>query len=131
MKEKTSMKCPKCSSERIVVREAGKKTGGTVGAFTGAAAGVVSVMRGAQVGAAGGIVLGPLGAVAGGLAGAAAAVLLGGSAGAAIGSALGSLADESFLDNRHCLSCELTFREDDDALVAPDAPPSGTAPNVS
>lgn len=108
------MNCPKCNSERIVVRGAGRKTGGAVGAFTGAAVGAISVARGAQVGAAGGIVLGPLGAVVGGLAGAAAAIVFGGSAGGAIGSALGTVADENFLDNRTCLSCDLTFREDDD-----------------
>lgn len=122
----TSMNCPNCKSDRTVLREAGRKTGGAVGAAAGAAAGAISAMRGAQIGAAGGIVLGPLGAVVGGLGGAVAAILLGGSAGGAIGSAVGSAADESFLDNRSCLACGLTFRDDSE-----DGYPHGDAQGLS
>lgn len=125
-KEKTSMNCPNCNSERIVLREAGRKTGGAVGAVAGATAGAISVMRGAQLGASVGMVAGPVGMVAGGLTGAAAAILFGGSAGAAIGSAVGSVADEGFLDNRRCLGCDLTFREE-----GGDAQPSGLQPDAS
>lgn len=56
--------------------------------------------------------LGPMGAVVGGLGGAVAAILLGGSAGGAIGSAVGSVADDNYLDNRQCLACDFTFREE-------------------
>lgn len=53
-----------------------------------------------------------MGAVVGGLGGAVAAILLGGSAGGAIGSAVGSVADDNYLDNRQCLACDFTFREE-------------------
>jgi hypothetical protein len=50
--------------------------------------------------------------VAGGLTGAIVTGLLAGSAGCAIGSVAGNLADTNFLDNRACLECGHTFRED-------------------
>jgi hypothetical protein len=50
--------------------------------------------------------------VAGGLTGAIVTGLLAGSAGCAVGSVAGNLADANFLDNRACLDCGHTFRED-------------------
>jgi hypothetical protein len=90
----------------------GKRTGATIGFFTGAAAGAITVLRGAQLGMAAGGVIGPVGIATGGLAGAAVAAVFAGSAGGAIGSALGAAADENFMDNRECLDCSHTFREE-------------------
>lgn len=59
-----------------------------------------------------GAVVGPVGAVTGGVVGAALAALCAGSAGGAMGAALGSVADETFMDNRECLDCGFTFREE-------------------
>jgi hypothetical protein len=107
------MNCPKCKSERVTPRQAGKKSVAGIGFFTGAAVGAISVLRGAQVGmAVGTVALGPIGTAAGGVAGAALAALFAGSAGAAMGAALGSVADENFMDNRECLDCGFTFRAD-------------------
>lgn len=106
------MKCPTCESERVIPRHSGKKRGATVGMITGAAAGALAAMRGAQFGIVAGAMLGPLGAVGGGVAGAAAGILFGGSAGAAIGSKAGYLVDEALLDNRWCLACGFTFRDE-------------------
>jgi hypothetical protein len=50
--------------------------------------------------------------VAGGITGAIVTGLLAGSAGCAVGSVAGNLADSNFLDNRACLECGHTFRED-------------------
>lgn len=106
------MNCPNCKSERIHHREIGKKSAATIGFFTGAAVGAVSVLRGAQTGVIVGTLVGPAGAVAGGVAGAALAAFFAGSAGAAMGAALGTMADQSFMDNRECLDCGFTFREE-------------------
>jgi hypothetical protein len=107
------MNCPSCKSERVQHRQVGKRSAAGIGFFTGAAVGAISVLRGAQTGVVvGAAVLGPVGAGAGGVAGAALAALFAGSAGAAMGAALGSVADENFMDNRECLDCGFTFRDD-------------------
>jgi phage tail tape-measure protein len=106
------MKCPRCGSTHISNREVGKRTGATVGSLFGAAVGTATALRGAQVGAALGAMAGPVGIVAGGLTGAIVTGLLAGSAGCAVGSVAGNLADSNFLDNRGCLDCGHTFRED-------------------
>lgn len=107
------MNCPNCRSERVTTRQAGKKAAAGIGFFTGAAVGAITVLRGAQVGVvAGTAFLGPVGAAAGGVAGAALAALFTGSAGGAMGAALGTVADENFMDNRECLDCGFTFREE-------------------
>lgn len=106
------MNCLKCKSEHVAARQFGKKTCTTVGFFTGAAAGAVAVLRGAQAGLVLGAVAGPFGSAAGGLAGAALAALFAGSAGGAVGSALGTAADETLLDNRQCMDCGFTFRDE-------------------
>lgn len=109
-----SICCPRCSSARLTTREAGKRTGATVGVLTGSALAVVNVMRGAETGAVAGAPGGPIGVVAGGLTGAILAGLFAGSAGGAIGSALGKVADSNFLNNRKCLHCGFTFRIEDE-----------------
>lgn len=106
------MHCPNCKSLRIVVRQVGKKSAAGIGFFTGAAVGAITVLRGAEAGVVIGSVAGPVGAAAGGVAGAALAALFAGSAGGAMGAALGSAADEHFMDNRECLDCGFTFREE-------------------
>jgi len=106
------MKCPRCGSTHISNRELGKRTGATVGSLVGAAVGTAAVLRGAQVGASVGAVGGPIGMVAGGLTGAIITGIFAGSAGCAVGSVAGNLADSNFLDNRACLDCGHTFRED-------------------
>lgn len=110
------MKCPRCGSSHIGTREAGKRAGATVGGLVGAAVGTATALRGAQVGATLGAVAGPVGmavgAVGGGLAGAIITGIFAGSAGCAVGSVAGNLADANFLDNRSCLDCGHTFRED-------------------
>jgi hypothetical protein len=106
------MKCPRCGSTHISLREVGKRTGATVGSLAGAAIGTATVLRGAQVGAALGAIGGPVGMVAGGLTGAILNGMLAGSAGCAVGSVAGNLADANFLDNRACLDCGHTFRDD-------------------
>lgn len=106
------MKCPRCGSTHISNREVGKRTGATVGSLFGAAIGTATALRGAQVGAALGAIGGPVGMVAGGLTGAIVTGLLAGSAGCAVGSVAGNMADANFLDNRACLDCGHTFRED-------------------
>jgi hypothetical protein len=106
------MNCPKCKSEHVVPRQTGKRAGTTVGFFTGAAVGAITVLRGAQTGVVIGAVAGPMGSAAGGLAGAALAALFAGSAGGALGAALGIAADENLLDNRECTDCGFTFREE-------------------
>lgn len=110
------MKCPRCGSNHIGHREVGKRAGATVGGLVGAAVGTATALRGAQVGASLGAVGGPVGmvagAVAGGLAGAIITGIFAGSAGCAVGSVAGNLADSNFLDNRACLDCGHTFRED-------------------
>jgi hypothetical protein len=107
----TIMNCPKCKSERVTPRQAGKKSVASIGFFTGAAVGAISVLRGAQLGmVVGTAAFGPMGTAAGGVAGAALAALFAGSAGAAVGAALGSVADENLMDNRECLDCGFTFR---------------------
>lgn len=106
------MHCPNCKSERIQLRQLGKKSAAAVGFFTGAAIGAITVLRGAHAGFVAGTVIGPVGSVAGGVAGAALAAFFAGSAGAAMGAALGSVADQSFMDNRECLDCGFTFREE-------------------
>jgi hypothetical protein len=111
------MKCPRCGSPHIANREVGKRTGATVGSLVGAAVGTATALRGAQVGATLGAMAGPVGMVAGGLTGAILTGLLAGSAGCAVGSVAGNMADANFLDNRACLDCGHTFRED----VAPTA----------
>jgi uncharacterized membrane protein len=80
--------------------------------LVGAAVGTATVLRGAQVGATMGAFAGPVGAVAGGVGGAIIAGIFAGSAGCAVGSVAGNLADSNFLDNRGCLECGFTFRED-------------------
>jgi hypothetical protein len=106
------MKCPRCGSTHISNREVGKRTGATVGGLVGAAVGTATALRGAQMGAALGAVAGPVGVVAGGIGGAIIAGIFAGSAGCAVGSVAGNLADSNFLDNRVCLQCGHTFRED-------------------
>jgi hypothetical protein len=106
------MKCPRCGSTHIGQREVGKRSGATVGGLVGAAVGTAAALRGAQVGAALGAFAGPVGAVAGGLGGAIIAGIFAGSAGCAVGSVAGNMADANFLDNRACLDCGHTFRED-------------------
>jgi hypothetical protein len=106
------MKCPRCGSTHISNREVGKRTGATVGSLVGAAVGTATALRGAQVGAAVGALAGPVGMVAGGITGAILTGLLAGSAGCAVGSVAGNMADSNFLDNRGCLDCGHTFRED-------------------
>jgi hypothetical protein len=106
------MKCPRCGSTHISNREVGKRTGATVGSLVGAAVGTATALRGAQMGAALGAVGGPIGMVAGGITGAIVTGLLAGSAGCAVGSVAGNMADSNFLDNRACLDCGHTFRED-------------------
>lgn len=106
------MKCPRCGSTHISNREVGKRTGATVGSLVGAAVGTATALRGAQVGAALGAMAGPVGLVAGGITGAILTGLLAGSAGCAVGSVAGNMADSNFLDNRACLDCGNTFRED-------------------
>ncbi|MEJ7932502.1 hypothetical protein WG922_21200 [Ramlibacter sp. AN1015] len=106
------MKCPRCGSTHISNREVGKRTGATVGSLVGAAVGTASALRTVQVGASIGALAGPVGAVAGGLSGAVVSGLLAGSAGCALGSVAGNLADANFLDNRACLDCGHSFRED-------------------
>jgi hypothetical protein len=106
------MKCPSCGSTHISNREVGKRSGATVGSLVGAAVGTATALRGAQVGAALGAFGGPVGMVAGGLTGAIVTGLLAGSAGCAVGSVAGNMADANFLDNRACLDCGHTFRED-------------------
>jgi hypothetical protein len=106
------MKCPKCGSTHISNREVGKRSGATMGSLLGAAVGTATALRGAQVGATLGAVGGPIGMVAGGLTGAILTGLLAGSAGCAVGSVAGNMADANFLDNRGCLDCGHTFRED-------------------
>jgi hypothetical protein len=106
------MKCPRCGSTHISNREVGKRTGATVGSLVGAAVGTATALRGAQVGAAVGAIAGPVGMVAGGITGAILTGLLAGSAGCAVGSVAGNMADSNFLDNRACLDCGHTFRED-------------------
>lgn len=107
------MNCPNCQSERVQPRQLGRKSAAGIGFFTGAAVGAISVLRGAQTGVVvGTVALGPAGAVAGGVAGAALAALFAGSAGAAMGAALGTVADENFMDNRECLDCGFTFRDE-------------------
>lgn len=106
------MKCPRCGSSHISAREVGKRTGATVGGLVGAAVGTATVLRGAQVGASMGAFAGPVGLVAGGLGGAIIAGIFAGSAGCAVGSVAGNLADSNFLDNKACLECGHTFRED-------------------
>jgi hypothetical protein len=106
------MKCPRCGSTHISNREVGKRSGATVGSLLGAAVGTATALRGAQAGAAVGAVAGPVGMIAGGLTGAIVAGLLAGSAGCAVGSVAGNMADSNFLDNRACLDCGHTFRED-------------------
>lgn len=106
------MKCPRCGSTHISNREVGKRTGATVGGLVGTAVGTAAALRGAQAGAAVGAMAGPVGAIAGGLGGAIIAGIFAGSAGCAVGSVAGSLADSNYLDNRACLDCGHTFRED-------------------
>lgn len=106
------MNCPKCKSERVTPRQMGKKSAAGIGFFTGAATGAITVLRGAQLGMVAGAVVGPVGSAAGGVAGAALAAVFAGSAGGAIGAALGAAADEVFMDNRECLDCGFTFREE-------------------
>lgn len=107
------MNCPSCKSERVKPRQMGKKSAAGIGFFTGAAVGAISVLRGAQTGVVvGAAMLGPVGAGVGGVAGAALAALFAGSAGAAMGAALGTVADENFMDNRECLDCGFTFRDE-------------------
>lgn len=106
------MNCPNCKSARVTTRQSGKKTAAGIGFFTGATAGAISVLRGAQVGMIAGAVIGPAGSAAGGVVGAALAALCAGSAGAAMGAALGSAADETFMDNRECMDCGFTFRDE-------------------
>lgn len=106
------MKCPRCGSTHISNREVGKRTGATVGSLVGAAVGTATALRGAQAGAALGALAGPVGMVAGGITGAILTGLLAGSAGCAVGSVAGNMADSNFLDNRGCLDCGHTFRED-------------------
>lgn len=107
------MNCPNCESARVTPRQAGKKTAAGIGFFTGGAVGAISVLRGAQAGViVGAATMGPVGGVAGGVAGAALAALFAGSAGAAMGASLGTVADENFLDNRECLDCGFTFRDE-------------------
>lgn len=106
------MNCPNCKSARVTPRQAGKKTAAGIGFFTGAAAGAISVLRGAQLGMVAGALIGPAGSAAGGVVGAALAAMCAGSAGGAMGAALGSAADEVFIDNRECLDCGFTFREE-------------------
>lgn len=107
------MNCPSCKSARGQPRQLGKKSAAGIGFFTGAAVGAISVLRGAQAGViVGAATLGPVGGVAGGVAGAALAALFAGSAGAAMGASLGTVADENFLDNRECLDCGFTFRDE-------------------
>src|SRR5688572_23717214 len=106
------MNCPNCRSERVTTRQLGKKSAAGIGFFTGAAVGAISVLRGAQVGVITGAAFGPVGSAAGGVAGAALAALFAGSAGGAMGAALGSVADENFMNNRECLDCGFTFREE-------------------
>lgn len=117
------MNCPNCRSSRVTPRQAGKKTAAGIGFFAGAAAGAISVLRGAQLGMVAGAVIGPAGSAAGGVVGAALAALCAGSAGGSMGAALGAVADETFMDNRECLDCGFTFRvergsRDDDATDA-------------
>jgi len=106
------MKCPRCGSTHISNREVGKRTGATVGSLVGAAVGTATALRGAHVGATLGAMVGPVGMVAGGITGAILTGLLAGSAGCAVGSVAGNMADSNFLDNRGCLDCGHTFRED-------------------
>jgi hypothetical protein len=106
------MKCPRCGSGHIANREVGRRTGATVGGLLGAAIGTATTLRGAAAGASLGAMAGPVGFVAGGLTGAIIAGLFAGSAGCAVGSVAGNLADANFLDNRSCLECGHTFRED-------------------
>lgn len=108
------MKCPRCGSTHISNRELGKRSGATVGGLIGAAVGTAAVLRGAVVGAEFGAAAGPVGMAAGGLAGAIITGLFAGSAGCAVGSVAGGIADANFLDNRACLDCGHTFREDVD-----------------
>jgi hypothetical protein len=124
------MKCPRCGSTHISNREVGKRTGATVGSLVGAAVGTAAVLRGAQVGASVGALAGPVGLVAGGLTGAIITGIFAGSAGCAVGSVAGNLADSNFLDNRACLDCGHTFREDVaptsvNVQYTPGTPPAG------
>ena len=90
----------------------GKKSAARIAFFTGAAVGAISLLRGAQIGAVVGSVGGSVAAASGSLAGASLAAVFAGSAGGAMGASLGAAADESFLDNRECLDCHFTFREE-------------------
>lgn len=118
------MNCPKCKSERVTPRQLGKKSAAGIGFFTGAATGAITVLRGAQIGMAAGAAAGPAGTAAGGIAGAALAALCAGSAGGAMGAALGAVADDVFMDNRECLDCGFTFRDERGGPSGADSEPA-------
>jgi hypothetical protein len=111
--------CPKCKSEKIDIRNYGKRVGATIGGVGGAAGGAAGALAGAaaggEAGAFVGAFAGPVGAVAGAsigaIAGAVAVALGGGAIGATAGAAAGKVVDENILDNFKCLACSHTFNE--------------------
>lgn len=62
--------CPACLSNRVHLKNRGRRIGSAIGTVAGAAAGASAAISGAEAGAVIGLVAGPAGAAIGGLAGA-------------------------------------------------------------
>jgi hypothetical protein len=104
-----SMKCPKCSSERIGTLDNGMVAGAVIGGTSGAIGGFTAALAGAEIGALAGALAGPLGIPIGGIGGAIFGALTGGTAGSLAGARVGGLLDNQVFDNYRCLNCEHTF----------------------
>lgn len=105
-----TIKCPICESPRIITRDYGRKTCGTIGTVAGAASGAAAAATGARLGATIGAIAGPAGSVAGAIIGG----LFGGVAGGTAGAEAGKLIDQHVLDNFECIACGHCFSRDED-----------------